>query len=232
MIGNTMNKKNMILSISLILCSSTASLPNDNAILDTVYAADKAGDLACLADNKYTSTPLLAHLKKVKSSLQELIEYQQKGMQWFKELYLSDPQHHQDEIEGILLLNLCEDFYNNSEILQKKLSEFVTPMFDLICNNMAMVSDISVDMFQAYNESTLDTDTTTQLRASFESIYNQSEEIKSYCKNYPNSDVAQTTIDELFEDALDTIIYNDGMLTYEVKALLHKIDAKIAELEL
>jgi hypothetical protein len=168
----------------------------------------------------FNETQLLAHLKEVKTNLQEIIQYQQN----------LDKEIYQGEKEWILLSTLYEDFYNNSAILQTKLSELVTPTFDLICTHMATVDNISVDMFQPYNESIFDKNTTAQLHALFKSIYNKSGAIKTYCDHYPSSDLAQTSIDELFEDALDIIIYNDGMLTYETKALLKRIEAKIAEL--
>ena len=173
-------------------------------------------------EGKPNKEALLVHLKNVQFQLQRHIKRQHEQFAAMSVLGECQEEH-------TFYLNVCDDFYNNSDILQNKLSEIVTPTFDLICTDMITLSDFNVDMFQRYTESTFDEATKAELRTQLEPIYTKHYTL--YCKNNPDGELTTITLDELFEDVLDVIIYNDSLLTYEVKMILQKTEHKIKELE-
>lgn len=70
-----------------------------------------------------TKTELLTHLKSIKTEIEAHL----------KESKTTE----QDSPEGLFLLNITNEFFNEAQDLQKLLiTEHVKPQFDLICNQM------------------------------------------------------------------------------------------------
>jgi len=177
---------------------------------------------------------LLKHLKNVKFTLQKHLKTMHDNLEeGTKHSGLpKEEEEDDDELAGmIFVFNLSEDFYKSSTALQQKISEFVTPTFNFICNNIKpfTIDELSLN-FSSHNKSTFDRNTTIQLRTLFQSLYTKHYEI--YLNSSPNGELTQMSADELFEQCLQFIIYTNELFIYESRVLLQKLDAKIKELSL
>jgi hypothetical protein len=176
-----------------------------------------------------TKTQLLKHLKNVNFTLQQHLKTMDDN--WQAGSMYSDDEDDDGELAGMtFVLNLSENFYKNSTVLQQKISELVTPTFNFICNNIKPlnINEISHHLCP-YTSSPFDKDTTRQLQTLLQSLYTKHYQI------YRNSnlpiELTQMPIDELFEQCIWLILGTNDLAIYESRALLQKLDAKIKELE-
>lgn len=176
-----------------------------------------------------TKTQLLKHLKNVKCTLQKHLKTMHDN--WEEGMMYSDEEDDDGELAGITFaLNLSEDFYRSSTVLQQKISELVTPTFNFICNNIKPlnINEISHHLCP-YTSSPFDQDTTRQLQTLLQSLYTK------HCQIYRNSnlpiELTQMSIDGLFEQCIWLILGTNDLAIYESRALLQKLNAKIKELE-
>ena len=161
--------------------------------------------ISCSAIQQPTNAELLAHLKSVKIELLNNLESIEENVSTFA-------------------LNLLEEFYNSSKFLQKYVSHTVNGDLKLICN-MATWEDVLYSPIQKPIVITnADIKDLSQL---FKSIYTKLHQ--NYCNDNPNGELVNVTAQDMFEDICKAIIYSDGIIM--TKALIKKIDTKIAELE-
>jgi hypothetical protein len=165
------------------------------------------------ANNATTKTPtkaeLLAHLKNVKTDILNNLPT--------------------DEINSdyIFAINLINEFYEQSKLLQQYISTEINRDFDLICNNMATLNQLFYIEMASQDECFGTPDQYAELYRLFESIYTELH--PKYCYKNPNGRLVNKTVDEMFEGAFEVIVFFDGLIIPQ--ALIKKINAKIAELE-
>jgi hypothetical protein len=180
------------------------------------------------ATKQPTKTQLLNHLKNVKVTLQKHLKFMHDNYQ--EGMMCSNEEDNDGDLAGITFVsNLSEDFYRSSTVLQQKVSEFVTPTFNFICNNIKPLTldELSLN-FSSHKKSGFDENTTLELRRLFQCLYNKHCEI--FRNSNPNGELIETPTDELFEQCLWFILGTNDLFIYESRALLQKIDAKIKEL--
>lgn len=161
-----------------------------------------------------SKTELLAHLKSVRVEI-------------FNDIIVMD-----ETPESILGLNLLNEFYNSSTLLQQDISTIVNDYFALLCN-MAPYSQLFYIPMNQKAPFITDAEEKDLYRL-FKSIYTKLHQ--DYCKNNPNGELVNATHD-VFKD--ETVIYKP--IIHELiirthgliwpKVLIEKIDAKIVELE-
>jgi hypothetical protein len=158
---------------------------------------------------KHPKTKLLTHLKSVKA---EIINSLPKN------------EINSDYIFAITLMN---EFYKQSTLLQHYISSETNRDFNLIYNNMATLDQLFYIEMANQDECFGTLDQYAELYKIFESLYATLH--KKYCDENPNGRLVDTTVDEMFEEAFELIVFFDGLIIPNV--LIKKIDAKIAELE-
>ncbi|HEX4068668.1 MAG TPA: hypothetical protein VHX42_01095 [Candidatus Babeliales bacterium] len=162
-----------------------------------------------------SNAELLAHLKSVRIEI-------------LNDIIVTD-----ETAESIFGLNILNEFYNTSQLLQQDISSIVNNNFELLCN-MAPYSRL---FYIPMDQKPPFTDTEEQdLYRLFKSIYVKLHQ--DYCKNNPNGTLVNATAHNVFQNEAmlyKTVIHEMIIRTHGLiwpKALIKKIDTKIAELSL
>jgi len=158
-----------------------------------------------------TKAELLAHLHNVKAEITEIIQNYEGPI---------IPEDKKSEQQ--FALNIINEFYDSSDLLQQNLSNQIDNDFSLLCNNMINFNQLPHNI--TYVAPTFDKITKTQLYQTFEAIFAKLH--PQYCINNPNGCLISITAQDIFEEILEVIFY-----IKELEPWLQKIDTKIAELK-
>jgi len=166
---------------------------------------------------KLSNAELLAHLKNVRANTSDYIE------DFFEDFF-------NEGNESIFMLNVINEFCNTSKFSQQYINHAVNRYLHFICNHKGTMAQCFYSMnFRAIliKQQELLTETDQkELYQLFESIYTSFHKI--YCADNPNGDFITMTAHDIFKDISEVICLIDYFII--PKALIQKLDAKIAEL--